>query len=49
MLKSYADQSDQQKFEFTSEGISKRAVATVEFYKGAKVRSPINRAFQQLI
>lgn len=38
-----------QKFEFTPEGISKRAVATVEFYKGHKVRSPINRAFQQLI
>ncbi|KAI9780692.1 MAG: Transketolase [Candelina submexicana] len=37
------------KFEFTPEGISKRAVATVDFYKGAKVRSPINRAFQQLI
>ncbi|MCJ1267136.1 Transketolase [Lobaria immixta] len=37
------------KFEFTPEGISKRAVATVEFYKGHKVRSPINRAFQQLI
>ncbi|MCJ1483310.1 Transketolase [Schaereria dolodes] len=37
------------KFEFTPEGISKRAVATVDFYKGVKVRSPINRAFQQLI
>ncbi|KAI9717654.1 MAG: hypothetical protein M1812_004599 [Candelaria pacifica] len=37
------------KFEFTPEGISKRAVATVDFYKGAKVRSPINRAFQQII
>ncbi|KAK0516031.1 hypothetical protein JMJ35_002065 [Cladonia borealis] len=37
------------KFEFTPEGISKRAVATVDFYKGAKVRSPVNRAFQQLI
>jgi len=37
------------KFEFTPEGISKRAVATVDFYKGSKVRSPINRAFQQLI
>lgn len=37
------------KFEFTPEGISKRAVATVDFYKGAKPRSPINRAFQQLI
>lgn len=38
-----------QKFEFTPEGISKRAVATIDFYKGHKVRSPINRAFQQLI
>ncbi|EXJ76731.1 transketolase [Cladophialophora psammophila CBS 110553] len=37
------------KFEFTPEGIAKRAVATVEFYKGMKPRSPINRAFQQLI
>ncbi|KAI9680316.1 MAG: Transketolase [Trizodia sp. TS-e1964] len=37
------------KFEFTPEGISKRAVATVDFYKGTKVRSPINRAFTQLI
>jgi len=37
------------KFEFTPEGISKRAVATVNFYKGEKPRSPINRAFQQLI
>lgn len=37
------------KFEFTPEGIAKRAKATVEFYKGIKVRSPINRAFQQLI
>lgn len=33
----------------TPEGISKRAVATVDFYKDAKVRSPVNRAFQQLI
>ena len=38
-----------QKFEFTTEGVSKRAVATVDFYKGSKVRSPVNRAFQQLI
>jgi hypothetical protein len=39
-----------QKFEFTPEGVSKRAVATVEFYKDIpNVRSPINRAFQQLI
>ncbi|MCJ1465559.1 Transketolase [Pseudocyphellaria aurata] len=37
------------KYEFTPEGISKRAVATIDFYKGHKVRSPINRAFQQLI
>ena len=38
-----------QKFEFTPEGIAKRGVATVEFYKGTKPRSPINRAFTQLI
>ncbi len=38
-----------QKFEFTPEGIAKRAAATVDFYKGIKVRSPINRAFTQLI
>merc|ERR1712000_740913 len=37
------------KFEFTPEGIAKRASATVDFYKGLKPRSPINRAFQQLI
>ena len=39
-----------QKFEFTPEGIAKRAAATVDFYKDVKpLRSPINRAFQQLI
>jgi len=38
------------KFEFTPEGISKRAVATIEFWKSVpNVRSPINRAFQQII
>lgn len=38
------------KFEFTPEGIAKRAAATVEFYKDVKpLRSPINRAFLQLI
>ncbi|UNI15817.1 Transketolase [Purpureocillium takamizusanense] len=38
------------KFEFTPEGISKRAVATVDFWKDVpNVRSPINRAFQQHI
>lgn len=38
------------KFEFTPEGIAKRAVATVDFYKEVKpLRSPINRAFTQLI
>ncbi|KAI0849226.1 transketolase [Daldinia vernicosa] len=38
------------KFEFTPEGISKRAVATVNFWKDVpNIRSPINRAFQQLI
>ncbi|KAE8153866.1 Transketolase, thiamine diphosphate binding domain-containing protein [Aspergillus avenaceus] len=38
-----------QKFEFTPEGISKRALATIDFYKGHTVRSPINRAFQQIL
>ncbi|KAJ4155481.1 hypothetical protein LMH87_000722 [Akanthomyces muscarius] len=38
------------KFEFTPEGIAKRAVATVDFWKDVpNVRSPLNRAFQQLI
>ncbi|KAI5462658.1 Transketolase, thiamine diphosphate binding domain-containing protein [Mariannaea sp. PMI_226] len=36
------------KFEFTPEGIAKRAIKTIEFYKGFPVRSPINRAFEQL-
>ncbi|KAF2873591.1 Transketolase, thiamine diphosphate binding domain-containing protein [Massariosphaeria phaeospora] len=39
-----------EKFEFTPKGIAKRAAATVEFYKDVKpLRSPLNRAFQQLI
>lgn len=38
------------KFEFTPEGISKRAIATIDFYKDVKpLRSPLNRAFTQLI
>lgn len=38
------------KFEFTPEGIAKRAQATVDFWKDVpNIRSPINRAFQQLI
>ncbi|KAM0745407.1 hypothetical protein ACQRIT_000791 [Beauveria bassiana] len=38
------------KFEFTPEGIAKRAIATVNFWKDVpNVRSPLNRAFQQLI
>ncbi|KAH8195075.1 hypothetical protein TruAng_010765 [Truncatella angustata] len=38
------------KFEFTPAGISKRAVQTIDFWKDVpNVRSPINRAFQQLI
>lgn len=36
------------KFEFTPEGIAKRAVATIDFWKGVPVRSTINRAFDQL-
>lgn len=38
------------KFEFTPEGIAKRAVATIDFWKDVpNIRSPINRAFQQII
>lgn len=38
------------KFEFTPEGIAKRAQATIDFWKDVpNVRSPINRAFQQII
>ncbi|KZM26554.1 Transketolase [Ascochyta rabiei] len=38
------------KFEFTPEGVAKRAKLTVDFYKDVKpLRSPVNRAFQQLI
>ncbi|KAL7895701.1 Transketolase, thiamine diphosphate binding domain-containing protein [Trichoderma sp. SZMC 28014] len=38
------------KFEFTPEGIAKRALLTIDFWKDVpNVRSPINRAFQQLI
>lgn len=38
------------KFEFTPEGIAKRAVATIDFWKDVpNIRSPINRAFQQMI
>ncbi|KAK6209297.1 Transketolase [Pestalotiopsis sp. IQ-011] len=38
------------KFEFTPEGIAKRAIATIDFWKDVpNIRSPINRAFQQLI
>ena len=39
-----------QKFEFTPEGIAKRAVATVDFWKDVKpIKSTINRAFKNLI
>ncbi|KAF3931910.1 Transketolase [Dactylellina cionopaga] len=38
------------KFEFTPEGIAKRAVATIDFWKEVTpIRSPLNRAFTQLI
>ncbi|KAH7148888.1 Transketolase, thiamine diphosphate binding domain-containing protein [Dactylonectria macrodidyma] len=36
------------KFEFTPEGIAKRAVATIDFWKDVPVRSALNRAFAQL-
>ncbi|KAF2252255.1 transketolase [Trematosphaeria pertusa] len=39
-----------EKFEFTPEGVAKRAKATIDFYKDVKpLRSPLNRAFTQLI
>jgi transketolase len=39
-----------QKFDFTPEGIAKRAKATVDFWGDVKpLRSPINRAFVNLI
>ncbi|KAI5926945.1 transketolase [Camillea tinctor] len=38
------------KFEFTPEGVAKRAIATIDFWKDVpNIRSPINRAFQQII
>lgn len=37
------------KFEFTPEGIAKRAKATIDFYKDVKPRSPVDRAFQQIL
>jgi transketolase len=37
------------KFEFTAEGVSKRAMTTIDYYKDIKLRSPVNRAFEQLI
>lgn len=37
------------KFEFTPEGIAKRAKATIDFWKDVKVRSPVNRAFQNIL
>jgi hypothetical protein len=40
----HAELTTGQKFN-SPEGISKRAMATIDFYKGIKVRSPINRAF----
>lgn len=35
-------------FEFTPEGIADRALKTVKFYEGAKVRSPLNKAFESI-
>ncbi|RKF73230.1 putative transketolase [Golovinomyces cichoracearum] len=38
------------KFEFTPEGITKRAISTINFWKDVpNIRSPINRAFEQMI
>ncbi|THX18412.1 transketolase [Aureobasidium pullulans] len=39
-----------ERFEFTPRGITKRVLATLDFYKDAKpIRSPLRRAFIQLI
>lgn len=39
-----------QKFDFTPEGVAKRALATVDYWKDVKpLRSPVNRAFTNLI
>ncbi|KAI5854038.1 transketolase [Tricharina praecox] len=39
-----------EKFEFTPAGISKRALATINFWKDVKpLRSPVNRAFEHII
>ncbi|ROV98613.1 hypothetical protein VSDG_04210 [Cytospora chrysosperma] len=38
------------KFEFTPEGVAKRAQQTVDFWKDVpNIRSPLNRAFKQLV
>ncbi|RKF53619.1 putative transketolase [Erysiphe neolycopersici] len=38
------------KFEFTTEGISKRAIATINFWKDVpNIRSPLRRAFEQIV
>lgn len=40
----------EQKFEFTPEGISKRAIATINFWKDVpNIRSPLRRAFEQIV
>ncbi|KAJ6258045.1 Transketolase [Drechslerella dactyloides] len=37
-------------YKFTPEGTAKRAKATIKFWKGVEqIRSPLNRAFTQLI
>ncbi|CAN6632521.1 transketolase 1 [Trichomonascus vanleenenianus] len=36
-------------FEFTPEGIAKRAKDTIKFYEGRPIRSPVNRAFKQVL
>ncbi|KAG5366829.1 Transketolase [Yarrowia sp. B02] len=35
-------------FEFNAEGVAKRAEATINFYKGQTVKSPIQRAFEPI-
>jgi transketolase len=36
-------------FDFTAEGVADRALKTIEFYKGSKIVSPLNKAFYSVV
>ena len=36
-------------FEFTADGVADRALKTIEFYKGSKIVSPLNKAFYSVV